>query len=193
MRPAWATAQALYLFAPLLVSVAISAVVHKYDLFRALAKPIDRGATLGGRRVFGDGKTWRGVAIAVAGCVLTVLVQKYAIGARAGDLAVLDYERVNAWWLGSGLGAGAMAGELPNSFVKRRLGIARGGTAERRLARAVFWTWDQVDLLTTAWPVIALFARPRVEVVLASFGLALVLHPLIALIGFLIGARRTAR
>lgn len=186
-------AQALYLFAPLLFSAALSAVVHRYDLWPRLARPIDGGAELWGQRVFGDGKTWRGVVIAVVGSITTVLAQKYVIGDRAGALAVVDYAHASAISLGAALGAGAMLGELPNSFVKRRLGIRRGGTATHRGLRALFWVWDQIDLLSTCWPLLMIWVEPTAGLVATSFFLALALHPLIALVGYALGARRTPR
>lgn len=186
-------AQALYLFSPLLVSVGLSALVHRYDLWASWKVPIDGGKKLGGKRVFGDSKTWRGVAIAVVGCVATVTLQKHLLADAARAVALVDYARVSPLLFGAVLGTSAMAGELPNSFLKRRLGIEPGRTARRPLLRATFWLWDQVDLLTVAWPALLPWVRPTVAVVTASFVLVLLLHPLVALAGFLLGARKTAR
>ncbi len=182
----------LYLFAPLLLSAASAAVVMRLDLFAWLKRPIDGGASFRGRRVFGDGKTWRGVALAVVGCVLGAAVQKYAIGERAGALALVDYSRLNFVPFGVAMGGGAMLGELPNSFVKRRLGIAPGGVPRGPLA-VLFYVWDQVDLLTTSWPLLAIWMRPTVSLVATSVALALTIHPLVALVGYAVGARRTWR
>ncbi len=193
MNVAWAAAQALYLFAPLLASVALSALVERCDLFARLARPIDAGALLGGRRLFGDGKTWRGVLVAVIGSVATVVVQKHVVGARAGSLAVVDYAGANAVLLGVAIGGGAMLGELPNSFVKRRLDIRSGRTARHPLLRLLFWTWDQIDLMTTAWPLVAIWTRPTLLLIVTSLALTLIIHPIIAVVGYLLGARRSAR
>lgn len=193
MQPLWTFAQALYLFSPLLLSAALSALVHRYDLWASLKKPIDGGRSFRGKRVFGDSKTWRGVAVALAGSVVTVAVQKRILFAAAQSVAVVDYSRLTPIALGTVMGAAAMAGELPNSFLKRRLGIAPGATADHPARRAAFWVWDQVDLLTLTWPALLPWVRPTLGLVAASFVLALVLHPLIALVGFLLGARKTAR
>lgn len=193
MSIAWAAAQALYLFAPLLVSVALSAVVLRFELFSRLARPIDAGASLGGRRLLGDGKTWRGAAVAVIGSIATVLLQKHLIADRAGALAIVDYAGANPFLLGAAIGGGAILGELPNSFVKRRLGIGRGETASGRVLGVVFWIWDQIDLLTVAWPLVAFWVRPTALLVVTSFAATLVIHPLVALVGYVIGARRSAR
>ena len=151
-----------------------------------------RGAMWRGRRVFGDGKTWRGVIIAVVGSIAAVAIQKHVVGEHVGSIAVVDYARVNVIALGAAMGGGAMLGELPNSFVKRRLGIARGATATGPTS-VFFYVWDQVDLLTTTWPLLLPWVRPSALVVVASFLVAMAMHPFIALVGYLVGARRTAR
>ena len=189
----WTIAQALYLFSPLLVSVAMSALVQRYDLCASWKVPIDGGRTFRGKRIFGDSKTWRGVAVAVIGSMATVVLQKHVLVGTAQTLAVVDYARISPFLLGTAMGASAMAGELPNSFVKRRLGIAPGSTARRPVRRVAFWVWDQVDLLTLSWLALLPWVHPTLGLVTASFVLALVIHPLVAEVGFLIGARKTAR
>lgn len=192
LRFAWAAAQALYLFSPLLLAACLSAIVIRFDLLARAKRPIDGGASWRGARVLGDGKTWRGVAVAIVGTIAGVALQKHAIGDHAARLAVVDYGHASPFALGVVLGAAAMAGELPNSFVKRRLGVPRGGTA-RGLLRPLFYAWDQVDLLTTAWPALLPWVRPSTLLVIASFLLAMIVHPLVALVGFLVHARTSAR
>ena len=186
-----ATAQGFYLLSPLLGASALSAVVLRFDLVRVLRCPIDGWRTFGGRRIFGDSKTWRGIVVAIAGCVATVSAQKYLLRPPQW-LPIIAYERTDAFVFGTVMGGGAMLGELPNSFVKRRLGIEPGATPRGPLA-LLFYVWDQVDLLTTVWPVLLFWVRPRALVIATSFALAMTLHPAVSLIGYLIGARRSAR
>jgi len=185
-------AQALYLFVPLLVAAVLAGVVQRYELWTCLTRPIDGGAMVRGHRLFGDHKTWRGAVCAVVGCLIAVLAQKYVVGDRAGAIAVIPYSRVDAVGLGTTMGIGATIGELPNSFVKRQLGIAPGAHAHRALA-AVFYIWDQVDLLFTTWPLLLLWVRPGWCLVSMSFVLVFAAHQLISAIGYLIGARGSAR
>ena len=189
---ALAAAQALYLFAPLLVSAALAGLVQRFDWLHALRRPIDCGATLRERRLFGDSKTWRGVVIAVVGSIGTVAAQRALRAEVPASLQVLDYGHARSVWLGSAIGAGAMLGELPNSFVKRRLGLASGSTTTGWPA-AVFYLWDQLDLLTGAWPLLLVWLRPSALLVAMSLVVALALHPLVALIGYIVGARTSAR
>ncbi len=187
-----AAAQALYLFVPLLVSAALSGIVLRYNLVSALRRPIDGGHVFRGHRIFGESKTWRGVVVAVVASIGTVLVQRSVQTLVPASLQVVDYERTHAFWFGGAMGLGAMLGELPNSFVKRQLGIAPGRTTRGWLA-AVFYVWDQVDLLTGAWPLLLYWLRPTVLLVALSFVVALAIHPLVALLGYAMGARKSAR
>ena len=111
------------------------AVVIRHDLFASLARPIDGGLAIGGRPVFGPHKTWRGVVVMTAGSALggvlllppVGVTDSLAAGAATGALLGLVY----------------VAAELPNSFVKRRLGIDAGHRAQR-LSRLQYLI-DQAD------------------------------------------------
>jgi hypothetical protein len=182
--------RAFVLLAPLLFAAVLSAFVLRFDWIRALRKPVDAGRTFRGRRLFGDNKTWRGFVVAVGGCILAVVLERELPIPRW--LCVVDYSSVEPVSFGAAMGLGAMLGELPNSFVKRQIGIPPGGTA-RGVRRVVFYLWDQLDLLSGAWPVLSIWVKPSVVLVVASVVLVLVLHPLVAWIGFAVGARTSAR
>jgi len=182
----------LYLFAPLIFASALSGVVLRYDLLPRLRRPIDAGATWRGRRIFGDSKTWRGVVVAIFGCIVGAAVQRYLLGGRMQAVSLADYANLDVGPFGLAMGAGAMLGELPNSFVKRRLAIPPGKTTRGPLA-VVFYLWDQLDLLTTAWPLLSPWVLVTPRLVATSVLLAATVHPTISLIGYLIGARTSAR
>jgi CDP-2,3-bis-(O-geranylgeranyl)-sn-glycerol synthase len=187
-----AAAQALYLFAPLLVSAALAGIVMRRRWLACLDLPLDHGATLGGRRWLGDGKTWRGLLLSVTGACFAVAIQRAAAPALPGILQVIDYASVHPLALGGALGVGAVLGELPNSFVKRRLGIARGKTTRGPLG-VLFYVWDQVDTVLGAWPLLGLWLSPTALLVTMSLVVALVVHPLLARVGYRLGARDTPR
>jgi CDP-archaeol synthase len=182
------TAQVLYLFLPLAFSSALAGIVWRTRTLGLLAKPIDHGATFRGRRVFGDNKTWRGLACAIVGCTIAVAVQKYVIGERVGDVALIDYDTANVLALGAALGVGAIAGELPNSFLKRQLDIAPGATG-RRFTGALFYVFDQVDLLLVVWPLLLFWVIPTWELVLISFLMVFLFHQVITGVGRITGLR----
>ena len=88
------------------------AVVAKRVLGDAFAYPLDGGARfLDGRPLFGPAKTVRGIALA--------LVATPMVSALMG----LGFE------VGVVVAAGAMAGDLFSSFVKRRLGLPSSSMA----------------------------------------------------------------
>jgi hypothetical protein len=185
-------AEFLYLYAPLLLSAAISGIVMRQNWLSFARRPLDAGRSFRGRRIFGDSKTWRGVLVAVVGCVLGVAIQKHLVGTRASSIARVDYAHVSVVGLGLVMGVTAMLGELPNSFSKRRMNIPPGETAQGWRA-VLFYVWDQVDLLMFSFPALSFWARIDLELVAVGFAVTLVLHPTTSLIGYLIGARRTAR
>ncbi|MDE2375947.1 CDP-archaeol synthase [Bradyrhizobium sp.] len=87
-------------------------VIAKRLLGERLARPLDGGATfVDGRPLFGASKTLRGFVSAVAAASLAAPL----LGLTPGT--------------GFAIGAGAMAGDLLSSFIKRRLGFALSSRA----------------------------------------------------------------
>jgi hypothetical protein len=76
-----------------------------------------------------------------------------------------------------------VAGELPNSFVKRRLGVAPG--AQRWVVLSLL---DQADFVLLAAPLLRLSARDTAE----CFAVVALAHLPINVAGRLIGARDSA-
>jgi CDP-2,3-bis-(O-geranylgeranyl)-sn-glycerol synthase len=171
-----------WLFLPVLGAAALHAPVLRFDLLRGLKRPIDGGRTWRGRRLLGDNKTWRGALAMSSGPLLATL-----------SLSRLDWYRrrlpadANPLLLGTILGVSTVAGELPNSFLKRRLGIAPG--AQRNAALTVF---DQADFVLTAWlllrPVYRMPAREAAEV----FTIVAAIHIPINIVGRVLGVRASA-
>lgn len=111
-------------------------------------RPIDAGRTLGGRRLLGDGKTWRGTAAGIAaGVLLAALLNLGVDGARA--LFSVDVPRFPLAAM-LALPAGAMLGDIGASFLKRRTGRERG---------AAFPGVDQLDFVVGALVLTAAFAH----------------------------------
>jgi hypothetical protein len=57
----------------------------------------------------------------------------------------------------------------------------------------LFYVWDQIDLLTLSLPALSYWVRVDLKVVLTGVIVGLMLHPLTSLIGYVMGARRSAR
>jgi len=110
--------------------------------------PIDGGRTMGGRRLLGDGKSWRGTAVGwLAGAALAVVLNQLeptATDALGVTLPVFPIGAIVA------LPLGAMLGDIGASFLKRRTGRERG---------APFPGVDQLDFVVGAL-LLAVVAAP---------------------------------
>jgi CDP-2,3-bis-(O-geranylgeranyl)-sn-glycerol synthase len=177
---------ALWLFLAVLGAPLLHAPVLRWDLLPSLERPLDGGATLAGRRLLGDNKTWRGALCMTAGVVLaTVALWQWDWWRDQLPEAIRDSEPLLVGLL---IGLGTVGGELPNSFLKRRLDIAPG---QRRhsaggVALAVL---DQGDLVLGIW--VALLPIWAMPVWLAALAFAAVsaIHAAINVVGYAIGAR----
>ena len=117
----------LYIIVPLIVANVVHMIVVKKGLFLFLTVPVSR-------RLFGANKTWRGfVIVPVLNAILVVVVNGL----------VLYFPAIRAMSIGFLLGMAYMLSELPNSYLKRRLGIAPGGSAGRH--RQLFMLLDKTD------------------------------------------------
>ena len=154
----------LYLIAPAVAAGLLHAVVIKRDFLRVLGRPLD-----GGRGILGANKTWRGVVVMLVGSAGFVALQRVV---DVETLALVDYREPLTLLLGPALGAGYSLAELPNSFVKRRLGVRPGGRT-RRFA-PLQYVADQGDSVAGATFAVALFVRDaEVLALVATFGFAL--------------------
>jgi hypothetical protein len=185
------TCQIIFLGVPLIFAAVGHGFVIKYDRFRFLKRPLDFGLYFKGKRVFGDNKTWRGLVINVVFCVAgssfqALLEQNSAVPEW---LSLLDY-RQNAPIVGLLLGLGMTVGELPNSFLKRQLGIPPGGKKPGPLG-LLFFLFDQVDLAFGIWVFLYFLIRPSLTFFLWSLVVIVVLHAAVSSVGYLMKMRQT--
>lgn len=126
-----------YFFLPAYFANMTPPLVRNAKIFNFLAKPVDFGASLWGKRIFGDHKTWRGVVCSVAVGTGVALLQWWLYRfAWAMELSLLDYKSVNLWIFALLISGGAVAGDLAAAFIKRRIGLVPG---------ASFMPWDQTN------------------------------------------------
>ncbi len=168
-------ARRVLFLAPAFVANASPLVIKSYVKRR---HPVDFGRVfVDGRRIFGDSKSWEGLAAGVLA------------GAAAGAALSPAYGRALAELAAAGLvqGLGAMVGDLVNSFVKRRLGMRPG---------APLPVLDQVSFIAASLAFVRLLGVDRLAGVelgtteaLAAVGLALVLHPLTNYLAYVLGIK----
>ena len=137
---------ALFLIAAFTLAGMAQTWWFKSPLSARFALPLDGGRTFRGRRIFGANKTWKGFVIMIPAATLAFLL----LGTLARTLPVLG----EGLWplspagfalLGFIASVGFMAGELPNSFIKRQLAISPGGAPRSRGARWLAFAIDRLD------------------------------------------------
>ena len=176
----------LLVFVAVLGAPILHAPVLALDLFKPLKVPLDFGMTIGGRRIFGDNKTWRGAIFMVLGPALAALALTRWPAYR--DALPDDVADAPALLWGALVGLGVVVGELPNSFLKRRMDIAPGTQRRGRVGVALI-VLDQADLVPGVWLCLApVYVLPVATAAVAFVAVAAV-HLVINVIGYAIGAR----
>ncbi len=178
------------LFLPLFLGFVLHGLCIRFRIGRLLARPLDLGATLRGRRLLGDNKTWRGIVCVALGAAVGFLWLG-AVRPFTGSLPVLP-NGLRACLLGLAVGAAAMLAELPNSALKRQLGVAPGAQTGGAQG-ALFHVLDQVDVVAGAWLVLAMVVEPTLARVMGSLLFVYCGHQLITLVGYALGMRATPR
>ena len=160
---------------PTILSGILNMIWCKLPILKSLRRPLDGGKTLrDGQRVFGDNKTWKGlVGYLLLNCVTAVLwgllCRHTAVGAY--NFFYVHHENTFGYNLLIGLllGLAYALFELPNSFLKRRLGIAPGKPPAGAV-KVLFIFLDQADSIFGCLLVVCLFYPMSVA---AYFGFVL--------------------
>jgi CDP-diglyceride synthetase len=179
---------AIWVFLPVLGGALAHAPVLALDLLKPLKRPLDGGARFRGRRLFGDNKTVRGaIVITVGVTVATLLLSRWEWwwSELPGDLT-----EHGALLYGLLLGLGVVLGELPNSFLKRQLDIAPG---EQRLSAGgvLLSIYDQADFVLVVWLLLLPLWVMAPWQAAFVFAVVTVVHLVINVIGYAIGARKS--
>lgn len=173
---------------PVLGAPLLHGPVLRSDLMPGLARPLDFGATVRGRRVFGDNKTWRGALVMGTGTAGAAVALDRVDWFR--DRLPDELREAGPLRYGTLLALGTVAGELPNSFLKRQLGIAPG---RRRWTPAgvALVIFDQADFVLGVWVALAPLWRMPLRDVARAFAVVAGIHMGINVVGYAIGARKT--
>lgn len=144
--------------------------------------PIDFGKKFcDGRRIFGDGKTYRGFFGGVLCGILAGLIEIWA--RSTFNLTVFPQHTLLSVTL---LASGALLGDLVKSFLKRRLGKERGES---------WFLADQYDLVIGSFVLILLiypqwlFENITLPIAVWIVILTPLLHRVVNIIGYYIGVK----
>lgn len=141
-----------------------------------LNSPVDFGAKINGKRLFGKNKTWRGLVTGVVVAIIIAFLQKLL---DISSLNILNYQ--NFILIGFLLGFGALFGDLVESFFKRQLDIRPG---------KFFFPFDYIDHTIGAFLLLSIaFFIPFWSAVLVVV-LTMPLQLLVNLIGYKLKLRK---
>lgn len=184
---------------PVIIAGSFNMIWCKLPFFKALQKPMDGGEVLrDGKRIFGDNKTWKGfVGMIVLGTVFTVvwgLISGSSVFLLTHNYLYKPYSNFD-----NTMGFNALAGflfglayavfELPNSFIKRRLGI-EPGKKRGRLSGAVNVFFDQADSVIGCVLVLSFFYPMRPLFFIAYVLLGAATHIVINMLLYLLKLRK---
>lgn len=185
----------LYLGSPVIFAATLHGIVMKFELLHRLKKPMDMGVSFRGKPLFGPNKTWRGIIVSTFGTVVfSYFIRWLYLNSEVfKSMSIVDFYQVNPLYIGLALGIGMILGELPNSFLKRQIGISPGKQGPCFLG-IIFRIFDQVDLLLGIWVLLIFVPGFSVvknwDVLLFSILFALVIHFMMAQIGYYMGMRK---
>lgn len=147
---------------PVIIAGVLNMIWCKSKVMKWAKVPMDFGKTLSdNKRIFGDNKTWKGFF----GYILlnTICALLWGAVCRTAGIEELNFFYANNkntflfnLLIGILLGLGYALFELPNSFLKRRLGITPGKTISGAW-RAFFIVLDQADSIFGCALVVWLF------------------------------------
>lgn len=157
-------------------------VVVKKDYFPQLKKPLND-------KMFGANKTYRGfICLMLFNLIATAGYLWFENSFIQGDNAWNSVSHPYLIAIGIGLIYGL--GELPNSFIKRRLGVKPGKTSDKY--KLVFIIYDHIDSNLPAYLFFGVFSSLTLVQTLAFSACTFMMHFIINYILYLLGIRKNA-
>ncbi len=182
------------LMSPIVAGI-INSIFCKTKCLKGLQKPMDFGRDFfDGKRIFGDNKTWKGffgyllwnvVCAVLWGFVCQVTsLGEYNFFYRGTENTIL-----NNIIIGFLLGMAYALFELPNSFLKRRLGIVPGKSISG-FWKAFFVFFDQADSVFGCVLVVCLYLPLSISTYFVYVAIGAATHILINMLLYALKLRR---
>ena len=160
--------ESLFFAIPIYIANSFATISLTLPYIKRWNTPIDLGKSWKKKRIFGDGKTFRGLFFGTFFAVLSGIIQYFL--SRKYNFDYLDYEeKYFSFFIISSLllGFGALLGDMIKSFFKRRVGIKRGRP----------WPpFDQLDFLTGGILLYSLLCIPNLKIVLILYTITPIGH-----------------
>ena len=150
---------------PAYVANSVAVDVSGVPYLREWKTPVDLGRSWRGKRILGDGKTWRGLFCGTVAAVFAGYLQGLHHGWGQGVFGAGIVE-MNVF-TGFLLGFGALFGDISGSFLKRRAGFERGRVAP---------LLDQADFLIGAFLFASIAVRPGFEYFIVAILVTIPIH-----------------
>jgi CDP-2,3-bis-(O-geranylgeranyl)-sn-glycerol synthase len=149
-------AEVVWFILPAWIANSMAINVSGLPVIKNFSTPIDFGRSWGGKRILGDGKTWRGLIGGVISAVICAMMQQ--------QYPVPGYVEMTPF-LGFLLGFGALFGDSAESLIKRRMGFDRGHPIFLLdhldyIVGAFFFAWTAVPINMTYLLVACLITLP---------------------------------
>lgn len=131
---------AIWFFLPAGLANVTPVLATKIPGLKRLALPLDLGLSIGGKRILGNNKTWRGIILGVLTAILITCLEVLAFNNSVflRENLTLNYNQVDPVLLGTLLGFGSLVGDSLKSFFKRRTNISPGKS---------WFPFDQIDYI----------------------------------------------
>lgn len=167
------TAQAFSLLLPITVAGITLILCMRKGWFAKLDVPLDAGIQFRGAPLVGRSKSVRGLMVYLI--VATFVTCGLHFMSVTTD-AIASVYKSNPLILGPLTTLGYLGGEVINSFVKRRIGIATSTHATNSVAARIQAIFDNVDgILASGLVLIFVYGVPA-EVLASSFVMAVITH-----------------
>ena len=139
--------QSAYFLIPAYCANMIPPIAKRFKMFEFLNIPVDFGKkSHDGRPIFGKNKTYRGFLVGIIGGLIGAFIQMFLFRfSLFQTLSVngIDYTNPQTIILiGVLMGAGAITGDVIESYFKRRLNVDSGSSMA---------PWDQIDFVVGAY------------------------------------------
>lgn len=165
--------QAFTLLLPITFAGLLLIICMRKGWLEKLDVPLDGGLKLGEQPLIGKSKSLRSLIVYLVVATLVTLVLHFL--AQITDL-VAPVFLINPFVLGPAITFSYLFGEIINSFIKRRFGIAASGKALSRWGSRVQSIFDNVDGIISSGLLFVFIYQVSAEILTIAFVLSVLIH-----------------